>query len=760
MKKIYILIILAFSSQVILLSQDCLPEGIVFTTQEQIDNFQTNYPSCTEIGGSLEIKGDDITNLNGINVITLINGDLIIGYNDLLTSLTGLANLTSVKGQIEIRTNSVLTSLTGIDNINPDSVTGLYIFLNPMLSVCSFEFVCNLIEAASPNFYYVNIFGNAGSCFDIFTLSESCGNLVYFTSQAEIDSFQINYPGISTVDKNILINGIDITNLDSLNVITTINGNMRIGGNDSLTNLVGLNSLKSVNNGIWIESNKSLINFSGLDSLSNIGGDFRVANNESLTSIEGLESLLTVNGELMIYNNESLLNLTGLSNLTYIGENLIIAHNSTVEDLFGLESLEAVGGFLSIGENDNLTSLFGLDSLNTIGENLYIVNNNALTSLSGLESLHTINGRLSIYNNSALTSLSGIDNIEASTISDLDISGNVLLSTCEVQSVCDFMISLHGSVNIYGNATGCNDPIEVANACGTTLPCLPFGNYYFTTQSNIDSFINDYPNCNELEGNVMIQGDDITNLEGLYDLTSINGVLTITDNDVLTNLIGLENLTSIEKGLTIGGLYGTGTNPVLASLTGLDNISSIKGYIHIANNNSLVSLSEFSNVTSTLSELFIEGNNSLTSLEGLDNFIAESTCFLSITNNSLLSTCEIKSICDYLIDPNGNVYIHDNAIGCNSSEEIVEACDASGIPDIILQPIISIYPNPAKREITISSKDELKIEQVVIYNQVGQNVLQVNQIINSIDISRLKQGIYIVEVKTKESKIRKKLIIR
>ncbi len=34
----------------------CLPEGITFTTQAQIDNFQLNYPGCTEIEGDMKIK--------------------------------------------------------------------------------------------------------------------------------------------------------------------------------------------------------------------------------------------------------------------------------------------------------------------------------------------------------------------------------------------------------------------------------------------------------------------------------------------------------------------------------------------------------------------------------------------------------------------------------------------------------------------------------------------------------------------------------
>ena len=61
MKKLTLLIVLAFIIKSIVYSQSCLPEGIEFTTQEQIDNFQTNNPGCTEIEGDVRIWGNDIS---------------------------------------------------------------------------------------------------------------------------------------------------------------------------------------------------------------------------------------------------------------------------------------------------------------------------------------------------------------------------------------------------------------------------------------------------------------------------------------------------------------------------------------------------------------------------------------------------------------------------------------------------------------------------------------------------------------------------
>jgi hypothetical protein len=57
-------------------AQSCLPEGITFNRQSQIDSFQVNYPGCTEIEGDVTITGNIIYDLNGLNVLTSIGGNL------------------------------------------------------------------------------------------------------------------------------------------------------------------------------------------------------------------------------------------------------------------------------------------------------------------------------------------------------------------------------------------------------------------------------------------------------------------------------------------------------------------------------------------------------------------------------------------------------------------------------------------------------------------------------------------------------------
>jgi len=100
MKRFALFIVLAIISLANLLSQSCLPQGIIFTTQAQIDSFQINYPGCTEIEGDVEIIGDSITKLKGLTVLTSIGGALILGgeynFNPALVHLKGLYNLTSI----------------------------------------------------------------------------------------------------------------------------------------------------------------------------------------------------------------------------------------------------------------------------------------------------------------------------------------------------------------------------------------------------------------------------------------------------------------------------------------------------------------------------------------------------------------------------------------------------------------------------------------------------------------------------------------
>jgi len=187
----------------------CLPEGITFNTQEEMDSFAINYPNCTEVEGDVTIQGGGITNLNGLNVLTFIGGGLSVLSNDSLTSLTGLEGLTSIGGNLAVESNASLTSLiglnnvtsvggdvwidhnytltsltglenvtsiggglniyknnalvslTGLDNVAPGSIEYLSIYNNITLSNCAVESICEYLAAQAGN---VSIHDNAPGC--------------------------------------------------------------------------------------------------------------------------------------------------------------------------------------------------------------------------------------------------------------------------------------------------------------------------------------------------------------------------------------------------------------------------------------------------------------------------------------------------------------------------------------------------------------------------------------------------------------------
>ena len=329
--------------------------------------------------------------------------------------------------------------------------------------------------------------------------------------------------------------------------------------------------------------------------------------------------------------------------------------------------------------------------------------------------------------------------------------------------------------------------------------CLPDG-IVFTTQVQIDSFQINYPGCNIVEGDVEISGDEITNLDSLFVLTAIEGDLYIGFTTALMSLTGLDNVTSVGQTVRIymnasleslSGLDNLETiaqnlritnndaladitalhkltsvgenlriymNAALTSLSGLDNVSSVGDNLRITNNGALSSLAALSNLTSIEGELTVDNNDALESLTGLENIAEATITDLVIRNNLLLSACEVQSVCNYLHAPNGDISIHDNAEGCNSKEEITALCP-SGVSEFP-NPAFIVYPNPARKSISISANNEAITPDVIIYNALGQRVLTKDRVSGPVDVSMLKQGMYVIEIVSGEIRVRERLTIK
>lgn len=179
----------------------------------------------------------------------------------------------------------------------------------------------------------------------------------------------------------------------------------------------------------------------------------------------------------------------------------------------------------------------------------------------------------------------------------------------------------------------------------------------FHSQSEIDNFASQYPNCTETTWNLTFDGASITSLAPLAQLTKVAGGLKISNTSLMT-LEGLENIGFVENSIEIisnpylttlaalsniageigqpGGGLLINSNESLTSLTGLENISSIDGGINIASNASLGSLTGLDGIAFVTDNLYIAGNSSLLNLGGLGALTSVYSIY--IQGNSAMSS--------------------------------------------------------------------------------------------------------------------------
>jgi hypothetical protein len=377
-------------------------------------------------------------------------------------------------------------------------------------------------------------------------------------------------------------------------------------------------------------------------------------------------------------------------------EGYVVIDGSNIRNLSGLSNLTSIWGDLRIFDCDSLTNLIGLENLTTIDGNLIIGSiewggNKSLKCLAGLDDLTSIGGNLTIFLNDSLIGLMGLNNL-------ISIGGNL-----RVGYLCNGNPSLQSLAGLENLAfVGGDVAIESNNKL-----------------CNIHSL----DNLTSIGGNLYIQGNNaLTNLTGLDNLSFIGGNVEIRYNNSLQCLAGLGNVNFINQSLKIEW------NHALNSLLGITNLTHIEGSLSLINNDALCNLSGFNNLNFVGETITIDYNSSLTSLSGIDNINPELINEFIITNNCSLSSCSISSICDYLDGETIIFEIHNNASGCNSQQEVEEACETVSVKELMLTDAILTHPNPFTTSTTIEY--ELKQPEMVIltiYDYLGKQVYQRKQ---------------------------------
>ncbi len=574
-------------------AQSCLPNGISFYSQAEIDGFSVNYPGCTTIEGNISISGSGITNLNGLSGITAVGGYVYIQAIN-LTSLNGMQNIKSIKGITLYQTG--LTSLNGLQGLI--SLEFLQIgYIN--WSLTSLSGMPNITSLKRLSIAYSGLTSLNGLQ-NLTSLEElEVQNNPWLTSLSGM-------PNVHALKSLTFYENVALTSLNGLQGLTSLDNLTVYYGSTSLASLNGLQNVTSMKR-ILIQ-NSGLSDLTGLQNLSSLEY-LELAYNASLSSLNGLQSLNTLLG-LTLYDNSTLSNLNGLQNFNTIKT-------------------------LSLNSNAMLSNISSLANLSVI-DNLYIYGNNALTTLNGLGNIHTLN-TLNIEHNAVLSNLSGIQNI--TSVGSLSIASPIWTNLTSFQNMTvnksltvhasPLLSNLNGLSNI--SALGwlsiySNDGLTSLSGLNNLVALDTLSISYNPVLTNIGVL----QQINTMKG-IWMQGNPaLTSISGLQQLTSLQELHL--SYSALTNLDGLQNIGSLQ-------VLDMEVNPELTSLYGLDNITAI-GTIRLSSSPLLTSLNTLQKVVS-LGSLHV----SYTGLVNFDGMQKVTTLeSLNISNNSLLSLSGLENV--------------------------------------------------------------------------------------------------------------------
>ena len=319
-------------------AQQCEPRGIRLWTQAQIDNFQQEHGPCDQLD-SLYIRGDDISNLDGLSGIRELRWSLQIVSNPVLSDVSGLSSLQRVGTFLLFQDNPALKSLDGLVSLTE---------VGESMGIVDNDGLRNING--------LNGLQTVGCGISI-SYNELLENLDGLSSLTEVGVPKSHWACHGTTAFSIYLN-------------------------PSLTNVDGLRSLER------------------LGSLQG-GSHLLISQNSSLLRVDALVSLVELWGSLGISQNPKLEFVGGFDSLTLLPEGMGIGGNPALTEIQGPALLENIGG-LGIGENDALTTISGFEALRRVYGHLEVIQNATLSDLFDLTGLVEVGGRLDVQSNPSL----------------------------------------------------------------------------------------------------------------------------------------------------------------------------------------------------------------------------------------------------------------------------------------------------------------------------------------------------------------------
>ncbi len=450
-----LLFCLLLISKTVWLGAQCPATSITLTTQQQVDDFTTNYPGCTHLTNSLTIgPSTDIINLDMLTGITEIDGLLRISDNTNLVNANGLSNLNYIGSHIDIRNNPNLVALD-LNDVSSTNFTSIYVDNNVSLNTFNAP---NFITTTSS---YIIIEDNPSlSTLTGFDALQSIGADLRIDNTIAADF--PDFPNLTFIGRSIVfrdntgVNDIDLSNVGSTNLI-----DIHVKGNTSLSSFAAPNNVTSTSSYIIIEDNPSLSALTGFDALQSIGADLRIDNTIAV-DFPDFPNLNFIGRSIVFRDNTGVTDI----DLSNVGSNnlidILISGNPSLANFAAPKNVTSTSSYIQIYNNQSLSSISGFGALQSVGSVLRI-DNTVANSFPEFANLTSISIGLTLQNNSGITDLNWLPAI-VNLGTQLIIKNNDQLSFCAIQPVCDFLNG-NGTKIISGNTGCCETEQILSDAC-------------------------------------------------------------------------------------------------------------------------------------------------------------------------------------------------------------------------------------------------------------------------------------------------------
>jgi uncharacterized repeat protein (TIGR01451 family) len=365
------------------LTQDC-PTNIEFFDQTDVDVFLMNYPDCSVITGNVTVW-DGAINLNALNGITEIQGDLDLQYNSTLQDLSGLSNLTTVGGTLRLP-SAPITGMSSLTN-----VSRWVILWDHVASAADLETLSNQITSPIDYLEFDDSNDAFTGTFAGFENVPSITNLFFYNTSANYEGFT-NLSSINNLSVEQFISApIGLPAFPSLTEV----GECHLFGVDNSGEPLSMGTGPDCQFGNVYITDCLFTDFTNWSQVAHIGG----LNIQSgiILSLNGLENLDWMS-QFILESVEGLQNLAGLEGLTLIVQ-LNIGWCYDVQNLDGIGNVTYIDNFYLHG-NDHLIDI---SALNPIIQIIYLeISSNPSLSNCSVEAIcNNLDVAASVINNNA-----------------------------------------------------------------------------------------------------------------------------------------------------------------------------------------------------------------------------------------------------------------------------------------------------------------------------------------------------------------------